>query len=844
MSSKGKGTQGYRYYMSLLSGLCRGPVEVVEINVGDKPAWNGTATGGQVYQLDAPNLFGGDDKEGGIQGLFEVYPGDADQVLPGPQGSLPGVRESIGGLVSQMRGVTTLWFDGLVSAMNPYLKTWRFRVRRSTQGWHNDTPWYPVKARVVLGGSTIVVSTNRPNDLAVTTSADGTEFTIAFSRNVRAGDAVTINGVTINYVEKDADDLEIVPNKNRERSVRNIANYVNARSTQFKATATYTATTATFRANVEAQQIHAMNASHIIWQCYTDPAWGRGLPWSDLDEDSFVRAANTLCDEGFGVALIWYRKEDIDVFIKKVCDLVGGVTYTDRTTGKIVFNLTRADYDPATVPLFTPETGLLDITDDDSASADNSYNEIIGTSRDPVTNLDFQVRAQNLAGFQAQQAVSSLDQDYKGIPTKALLQRVVLRDLRAMAAGLKKYNVTLDRRAWRIAPGSVIRISHPARNLSNVILRVGEIDDGNMIDGRIRIKAAIDVFGLPATSFAGTVDSGWIAPSRVAVPALDERLIEASYRDLYRLRGPSDAAAADPHAAFIGQLAVAPNATSLEYTLLTAPDGGAYVDRGVGSFTGNAVLSDDITPLQTAFKVGSRSMFDGSNVGQAIMLDDELVRLDAIDLATGIVTVTRGVGDTLPAAHEANTVLWTVDDDLTPDGEEYVEGETVFSKVLTRTSSEVLDEALADEQEITLIARQSRPYPPADVRVDGVSIFDVREVSEEPVLTWAERNRITQGDALTGYVEATMAPEEGQTYTIRIYDGTGEEPIRTVEDVAGTTWTYTDAMLTEDNPTSSRIRVAIESVRDGISSWQHADFSIALKAGWGYGWGTNWGSPA
>src|SRR3546814_6453257 len=131
--------------------------------------------------------------------------------------------------------------------------------------------------------------------------------------------------------------------------------------------------------------------------------------------------------------------------------------------------LVRDDYVLDDLPLFTPDTGLLDIREDDSGSADTSFNEVIGTGRSPINNQDFQVRAQNLAAFQAQQAVSSLDQDYRGIPTKELLSRVVLRDLRANATGLKRYTVVLDRRAWRLAPGMPFRISDPKRGISNVV---------------------------------------------------------------------------------------------------------------------------------------------------------------------------------------------------------------------------------------------------------------------------------------------------------------------------------------------------------------------------------------
>lgn len=745
MGGKSKSqTIGYRYFMSILSGLCRGPVnEFVAIQAAEKSAWTGQITTNTLSAINKPDLFGGEKKEGGIQGPFYLAMGADNQVLPGAQGSLPSVKATIGtGTVSEMRGVVTLWFDGMVSAMNPYIKEWRFRVRRWSAGWWQNTPWYPEKSLILLNGG----------------------------------------------------------------------------------------------------QIKAMNGAHIIYECCTNPLWGRGLPETKLDLNSFVYAANQLCDEGFGICLAWYRKEDIDVFISKICDLIGAVLYTDRETGLVVLRLVRDDYDPDTLPLFTPDSGLLDIKEDDSGSADSSYNEVIGTGRDPITNQDFQMRAQNLASFQAQQAVSSLDQDYRGIPTKELLARIVLRDLRANAVGLKKYTVVLDRRGWRIAPGMPFRISDPKRNIGNIVLRAGEIDDGNMLDGRITIKTVQDVFGLPSTSYVEPAPPGWQPPPTVALPALEQRLIESSYRDVYRQEGAADAEAEPDDATFVGTMAVAPNNTSYQYDLATKAEGEPdYEVQATGSFTGNAKLADNITAVQTEVELTDLQSFDTGNVGQALYIGEELVRLDAFDEGTATATITRGVGDTIPQPHLAGARLWTVDDDLVSDNRQYTEGETVYAKVLTRISSDVLALDDAAEMSLELIGRQGRPYPPADVQVDGESIFNLTGENGEPVVTWASRNRITQADQLVGHFDASVAGEEGTTYNIRVYNlDDPDTPIREVTGITDLTWTYDAAMQAADNPTTV-IHIELESERDGLVSWQHYNFQVILKSGWGYTWGLNWG---
>jgi hypothetical protein len=746
MGSKKK-TIGYRYFMAILSGLCRGPInEFVEWKAADKTAWTGPITTNTLSSVNKPNLFGGEKKEGGLQGPFYLAMGGDTQVYPGAQGSLPDVKTSIGtGLVSEFRGVVTLWFDGLVSAMNPYIKEWKFRVRRWDKGWWQDNPWYPAKSVIYLSGG----------------------------------------------------------------------------------------------------QIKAMNGAHMIYECCTNPQWGRGLPATQLDENSFIAAANTLCAETFGLCLAWYRKEDIDVFINKILDLIGGVLYTDRETGLVVLRLIRDDYDPDDLPLFTPDSGLLDIKEDDSGSTDSSYNEVIGTGRDPITNQDFQMRAQNLASFQAQQSVSSLDQDYRGIPTKELLGRVVLRDMRANAVGLKRYTVVLDRRAWRLAPGMPFRVSDPNRGVSNIVLRAGEIDDGDMINGRITAKTVQDVFGLPSTSYVVPSEPGWTPPPTVALPAAEERLVEASYRDIYRIVGSGDAETAPVDAAYIGQLAIAPNTTSYQYDLATKADGEPdYEVQATGSFTGNAKLTADISETETSVVLSDLQSFSVDNLGEAMYLGDELVRLDALDEGTSTATIARGVGDTIPQPHSADDILWTIDDDLINDGRVYTEGETVFAKVLTRISSDVLDLADATEQSLVMVARQGRPYPPSDVKVDGTSIYSLTGEHGEPVLTWGTRNRITQADQLVSHSEASVAPEAGTTYNIRVYDPTDlVTPLRTVTGLSATTWTYDATMQAADNP-PSYVFMELESERDGIVSWQHYHFRVILQSGWGYGWGLNWGGTS
>lgn len=149
MGSSKKVTVGYRYYMGLHFGLCHGPVDSVkEVLVGDRTAWSGGQTETGMISINAPNLFGGDDKEGGIVGDLSILMGTSGQSVNSYLQAKLGATK-----IPAFRGIlSALWSGGQVTANNPYVKPWAFRVSRTLEGWSGGSAWYPEKARIDCGG--------------------------------------------------------------------------------------------------------------------------------------------------------------------------------------------------------------------------------------------------------------------------------------------------------------------------------------------------------------------------------------------------------------------------------------------------------------------------------------------------------------------------------------------------------------------------------------------------------------------------------------------------------------------------------------------------------------------
>lgn len=812
-------TIGFRYYMSMHMGLCRGPVdEIVQIKVGDLRAWpyseafNPTAnlkkfleylialkggsalphqlvTGaegpdgkcvilmanGESYvrepsetfttqdqwgqpvevvvqnlvtwrhevdsRIDAGDLFGGDKKEGGIAGTVRVMMGGASQIVP------DWIKTRMGGRVPAFRGVATLFFDGLLTSINPYPKKWEFRVRRTTKGWDGEV-WEPSLVTIWM--------------------ADGT--------------------------------------------------------------------------------IKAMNPAHILFETLTNRDWGRGMSRDRLLNDSWVKGAQTLFDENFGLCLRYNRQSELSSFIQEVLEHVGGAIYPDRSTGKLALSLIRSDYDPNDLPLFTYDSGLIELDDSDTSAQDDIVNEVIVKWFNPLEKEERSVRVQNLASLQSSGATNSSTASYSGLPTVDLALRVAQRDLKANATSLKRYKVTLDRSAWKIVPGSVFRISVPQKGIYNAVLRAGKVSEGSHIDGRITVEAVLDVFGLPSSSFISPEQSEWVAPDRgVYVP--ERRIVrEATYVDIFKAMDPANRNILSPEAGTIGAVVGRPSALTQAYETLSKAGGETDETLGGGTFVPYVLISSAVDHYATSIPFNSAVDIGLIAMNSMVQIGGEIMRLVDIDVSadgvSGHITVARGCVDTVPLAHATGSAAYFIAQDvnLGGDGREYASGEVVEIKVLPYSSSTTLSSDLAEVDVLPIDGRQGRPYPPADVRINGTPYASAASVVGQVVLTWVHRDRLLQQDQLFSHVEPTIGPEAGTTYTVRVYDGDSPTPVRTVNNISGTTFTYTGAMSNADG-VGLEVWFELESRRGGISSFNKYRFGINnIQSGYGRGYGNSYGN--
>lgn len=143
----GSSVIGYRYYLGMHIALGVGPVdEMTRIETGDKEAWTGTQSANGTISINAPELYGGEQREGGIVGDVDVLLGASSQTANAYLESAAGTPQP------GYRGIVSLVWKGGYLGNTPYIKPWAVTAKRILAGWEGGSPWYSAKAEVPSGG--------------------------------------------------------------------------------------------------------------------------------------------------------------------------------------------------------------------------------------------------------------------------------------------------------------------------------------------------------------------------------------------------------------------------------------------------------------------------------------------------------------------------------------------------------------------------------------------------------------------------------------------------------------------------------------------------------------------
>ena len=256
-----------------------------------------------------------------------------------------------------------------------------------------------------------------------------------------------------------------------------------------------------------------------------------------------------------------------------------------------------------------------------------------------------------------------------------------------------------------------------------------------------------------------------------------------------------------------------------------------YTDGGVGEFEQVSrldycdvlQLDQPIVETTSSFTV-TGSLTQAANSNNFILLNDELMGFVGFDDETKVLTVKRGVLDTVPKKHSSGYLFVFDLPDVAFDSTQYAQSEIVEAQVLTTTPSGIQD-LLGYGQAIEIQSRAIRPYPPANVKLNGTYYPETIIITSDIVLTWADRNRLQQtGGLVLGFFDPSVTSESGVTY---VYELISENVVLdSITGISTNTATILSSVLIPNKPHTLKLW----SERGGYGSYQFFEHSFFVEA--------------
>ncbi len=604
------------------------------------------------------------------------------------------------------------------------------------------------------------------------------------------------------------------------------------------------------------------NPAHIIYECLTNKLWGMGASPTMIDIPSFEAAADTLITEHFGLSMGWFEQASIEDFIKEVLDHIQAVLFVKPETGLLTLRLLRADYGFGhLLPLYGPDN--CKAINRQRKGWGETINEIVVTFTNWRTEKEETVTVHDQANAAIQGGVVSSSRNYYGVRFRDLAMWLAQRDIASASYPLYAAEIEVDRTAWKLHPGDCIRFTWPEDDLDVVVMRVGAIDYGKLGDPTIRVTLLEDIFAKQFASFITPPATEWEPPETIPKPIQQSRgeFVTLPYSMIVAVTGQQPSDDQYPNTV-IGILAARPNADSINFDLVgkgVLPNGSAAdVQLGTKNFTGWMRLGAPMTKQATTTIAKTSLEYWGPGFGQPVvgasfgyLGDDENGEIVMFDAESGTGgsnwVLARGMFDTVPKAWPSGTRMWIINSSFDAiDLTRRPAGAPVSYRLRTRTSLGLLPLENTPERTFTPVDRPYLPYRPANAKVDSQAFPVEIEYLVAPtniVVTWANRNRLTEDVTAKRWAEGNVTPEVDQETNIVFSTPTGTELYR-VTGLTGTSTNINYAGLVTSLGGNSEVVLKVVSVRDGLESLQGLEFRLKLtdaSYGYGYGYGYDYG---
>lgn len=575
-----------------------------------------------------------------------------------------------------------------------------------------------------------------------------------------------------------------------------------------------------------------INPIHKIREILTDDT-AMGKPESDVNNANFIKAADRIYDEGLGVSWAIDEKSCIDA-IEELCYHIEAGVRVNRQTGLYEMVLFRDDW-------FSEEE-IHDITENkiknlslEIMNSDDIVNQLNVTyyDRERIKNSAFSVYENGSILTMGHVNAESVDFPYfMNMRNAEIVANWKLKQFSTPAWSGSFATGWREARKWNRY--DLIRLPWSKKWNGTILVRIMKINLGNGTDNTVTIdfEEIVPYSGEMNTSIVAdeSMNQGVLPPQ----PCQYEPF-ELPYYLLLKALGQrrvDDELAYESNFGLVGVVAEKPQSNSIYAIMMThdGTEGEEWTRAATIDYSPTADLDQVISRTATSFTVKNRKNLTDLPSGTLIRCGSdwigapgEFMVLQSIDAYTGIITVKRGALDTLPQPWDSNVKLYLCGNEVDFDETGYVLGDEVLVSALTTTPSGVLEQKGSIPVEMK--ARAIRPYPPANVKFNGIYFPETHLITRDLVIEWVDRNRLQQTDGeLLGFYDAGVTVEPGTTYS---YELISEEIVLdSASDITTNTTTILSSVFAPNKPHTLRLW----SVRDGYDSYQKFEHAFFVEA--------------
>ncbi len=430
---------------------------------------------------------------------------------------------------------------------------------------------------------------------------------------------------------------------------------------------------------------------------------------------------------------------------------------------------------------------------------------------------------------------------YYGICNAKLANTVAERELNLASGMLATMRIKATRKLSGLKPNEIFKLTWPALRIVQMVVRVMEADYGDLDKPEVYFNCVEDSFLTALTIYSDPPESLWSDLVSDAVDIVDRRLIEVPYFSLCNdFENQSIINGYDDDAGFFYIIASPPVEDSFDFNYEIKHTAGLdYNLEGVGTYSPTATIASDIarTAVDLDISLGNISNLEQVVIGSYAIINDEIVRVNSVDIDNNQINVSRGILDTVPEAHSSGDRIYFAGTNYEGVNTEYTSGEDPLVKMYPRTGKGILSSTDVTTQ-ITMGSRMIRPYPPGNLKFNGDSYpewFSTGANGNKITLTWNHRDRTAsaQLQSLIAHTySSNIGPETNVTYVIKIYDEDGlnvQVYDKDTSPAAASPFEYTEAMEIADfGRLQDTLRFVIYAVRDGYNSWNDG-YDITLR---------------